>query len=60
MSESELVERYEAKKLAGEDLDEDQFLHQIGSKRKKEKMLDWKYDKMININIVFSQIYDFN
>jgi len=44
MSESELVERYEAKKLAGEDLDENQFLHQIGSKRKKDEMLDWRYD----------------
>jgi len=35
ISESELMERYEAKKLAGEDLDENQFLHQIGSKEKE-------------------------
>jgi len=36
MSESKLMERYEAKKLVGEDLkNENQFLHQIGSKERK-------------------------
>jgi len=34
MSESELVERYDAMELVGEDLEnENQFLHQIGSKK---------------------------
>ena len=36
MSESELVERYDAKKLVGEDFEnENQFLHQIGSKEER-------------------------
>ena len=43
MSESKVVERYETMKLVGEkDLEnENQFLHQIGSKTKKEEMIDW-------------------
>jgi len=53
MSDSELVERYETKKVGWWRFgNENQFLHQIGSKKERGdvrlKIYDLKYDK-INI-----------